>query len=128
MCHEHTYRFKEISTVSEQVPNPATTPIFKTGKIKKYKNKIMCNCIKETAEKIISKMKEDNSGKATIGDGNFTHMGLSFTGNSGWRTYQEFEYEITPIKKDGSNGRQHKKRISMYHSYCPFCGEGKETD
>jgi len=83
----------------------------------------MCNCIEKTETAVIDKMKKDNEGKAIIGDGSYQHMGMSFANGGGWKTYQEFEYEFTPIKKDGTNGRQIKKRVSIYHSYCPFCGE-----
>ncbi len=83
----------------------------------------MCDCVFKTSEAIIKKKEDDSKGIGIIGEGNFTHMGLSFGKNSGWRTYQEFEYEFTPIKKNGEHGRQVKKRVSMYHTYCPFCGK-----
>lgn len=83
----------------------------------------MCKCIDELSKKIIEMKKEENKDKAVIGDGSFTHMGLSMSGEGGWRTYQEFEYEVTPIKTNGTMGKQHKKRVSVYHSYCPFCGK-----
>lgn len=72
---------------------------------------------------IIKKKRDDANGTGVIGEGIFTHMGLSFGKNSKWRTYQEFEYEFTPIKKNGESGKQIKKRVSMYHTYCPFCGK-----
>jgi len=82
----------------------------------------MCDCINKTELAILDKMKLDNK-YAVVGEGQFSHKGMSFSGNGGWRTYQEFEYEFTPIKKNGEPGRQIKKRVSMYHTYCPFCGE-----
>lgn len=83
----------------------------------------MCDCIKKTEKAILERMKEENKDKAIITEGTFNHMGLSFTGNAGWRTYQEFEYDFTPIKKNGEEGRKIKKKVSMYHTYCPFCGK-----
>lgn len=83
----------------------------------------MCKCVDELSAKVIEMKKEENKDVAIIGEGNFAHMGLSMSGKGGWRTYQEFEYEFTPIKKNGTQGRQFKKRVSVYHSYCPFCGK-----
>lgn len=82
----------------------------------------MCKCVNELTEKLIVMKKEENKETAIIGEGTFSHLGLSFT-DGNWHTYQEFEYEFTPIKKNGTQGRQHKKRVSVYHSYCPFCGK-----
>lgn len=90
-----------------------------------------CNCIKESTERVLDFVKKENDKsdrKGIIGDGHYNHQGLSLGKNGGWRTYQEFEYEFTPIKKDGSEGRQITKRISIYHTYCPFCGKKTPTD
>lgn len=83
----------------------------------------MCDCIKQLNEKILEKMQEDNKNNGVIEEGELQNMGLSFGKPGGWRTYQPFEYKMTNKKVNGTLGVTRKHTISIYHSYCPFCGE-----
>jgi hypothetical protein len=82
----------------------------------------MCDCIDTLNEKVLAKMKEDKKGIGIVNEGSLQNMGLSFSGG-GWRTYNPFKYEMTNKKKDGSLGATRNYEVSIYHSYCPFCGE-----
>lgn len=88
----------------------------------------MCNCInciKEAKQRTIEFLVNEQKDKSIINQEkcNFSHITLSLGDNIRWRTYQEFHYRIAPIKKDGSIGKEKEKTISIYHSFCPFCGE-----
>jgi hypothetical protein len=86
----------------------------------------MCNCVKELPPKIIDQLQDREKGKAKLGTGRLLTTGLTFPkGNkeSWYQTGQQLEYEYTPIKKDGSFGKQINKTIQLVHHFCPFCGE-----
>jgi hypothetical protein len=84
-----------------------------------------CNCLSsegDIAQKILEHLKEQNPD-ATIENGTFLNTGFSFDpGHEGQFSYSPFEYLLTPVKKDGTQGKPVRKTISMYHTYCPFCG------
>lgn len=82
-----------------------------------------CKCIENIEAKVLDKMQQDNAGKGNIKDAQMQNRGLSFDPDfGGWFTYQEIEYKLTPLKKDGTYGRKVTKKINIYHTYCPFCG------
>jgi hypothetical protein len=87
----------------------------------------MCNCIKETTNRVLNHLREQCKDKAIIGDfGTMCVTSISFppTDRASWyQSGQELEYQYTPIKKDGSLGKEINKRISLIHRFCPFCGE-----
>jgi len=82
----------------------------------------MCNCLKDGKKNILDKLKADKAGVEIINSGDFKNYGFSFGKKSFMRTYNDFEYSMTNIKKDGSQGATKKKTISIYHTYCPYCG------
>ncbi len=82
----------------------------------------MCNCISEIEKKALYKLKEDKAQFGNVTEAAFKHKAFSFkSGND--VIYNDIEYIMTNKKKDGSTGATKKYTISMYHSYCPFCGE-----
>lgn len=83
----------------------------------------MCDCIKRLNGELLIYVEKDKESVGIVNKGQLQHMGLSLTGKSGWRTYQEFEYEMTNKKKDGSMGATRNYKLSIYHTFCPFCGE-----
>lgn len=83
----------------------------------------MCDCISKLKNTIIEKIKTDKYGIGIIERGDFKNYGISFGKKSFIRTYNEFEYIMTNIKKDGSTGATKKHSVSIYHIFCPFCGE-----
>lgn len=88
----------------------------------------MCNCIKDLDEKLLAKMKEEKKANGIVNEGSLQNMGLSFANpGGGWRTYQVFKYEMTNKKKNGTLGATRNYEISMYHTFCPFCGEKYST-
>jgi hypothetical protein len=80
----------------------------------------MCKCITTITQKAIDKMKETNPGDK-ITDGNILNKGFSMSGN--FRTYNDFQYSIERMKKNGEFAKPIRKTISLYHSFCPFCGK-----
>lgn len=82
----------------------------------------MCNCIAKAEEAAMVHLKE-KSGENMVESGHLLHVGYSFGKVSYRATYNEFEYQFTPKKKDGTFGKTIKKQLSIYHSHCPYCGE-----
>lgn len=88
----------------------------------------MCNCIDETSKKIIEKLKSDNPEKTYneslngfMGTG-FANQCVSFSENGGNKLYNEFRIESTFIKTNGDTSKPKKETISIYPSFCCFCG------
>lgn len=86
----------------------------------------MCNCIEEIEKMVAEKQLSENPG-AELFDGKnrgtMLHTGFSFSANPGRRTYNEVEVAISIKKRNGQFSRFKKKRISVYASFCPFCGK-----
>lgn len=86
----------------------------------------MCNCIKEFTEQASKSIKTKHEGTAIIDDVKILQQSLMFNkGMSktlGWQTFTDIGYHYTPIKKDKTPGKKINKSISLYHTYCPFCG------
>ncbi len=74
-------------------------------------------------ESVIEKLTSDKKGVGIVNSGDLKNYGFSFGKISFMQTYNEFQYEMTNKKKDGSLGATKKHTISIYHTYCPFCGE-----
>jgi hypothetical protein len=83
----------------------------------------MCDCIKNLKTSVIEKLTSDKKGVGIVNSGDLKNYGFSFGKTSFMQTYNEFQYEMTNKKKDGSLGATKKHTISIYHTYCPFCGE-----
>lgn len=81
----------------------------------------MCKCIPQVEDNITKHIVETK--KETLFSGRLKNVGISFSKNSHVRTYNEFEYEGQREKKDGTPSKRFTRRVSIYHTYCPFCGE-----
>jgi hypothetical protein len=81
-----------------------------------------CDCISKVAEKIKTKIAADKAksenGYKLLG-GEWEHH--SWHPNN--RLYSNYVIESTFQKKDGSASRPKKDSISIFYSYCPFCGK-----
>lgn len=92
----------------------------------------MCNCIKETEQKIIGNLKERFPEKTFNEELNrfqgtgMQNVALSFGENGGHKTYSEFKIESSFEKVNGTQSRPKKETVNIYHSYCPFCGIKKD--
>jgi hypothetical protein len=80
----------------------------------------MCNCITDIEVKVLDKLKNESGGD--ISDLEMKNTGFSFGENPRQRTFNDVQYKLTPKKKDGAMGKAVTKSISVYHTYCPFCG------
>ncbi len=81
-----------------------------------------CDCIPKLAENIKEKIKKDKSERVkgfNLIKGNWEHY--SFYPKT--RLYSDFIIESTFEKKDGSTSKPKKDSVSIFYSYCPFCGK-----
>lgn len=86
----------------------------------------MCDCIEKVEKMIAEKQLSENPGAELFDKsqkGTMLHTGYSFSKNPGRRTYNEVEVNISVKKKNGQFSRFKRKRISVYATYCPFCGK-----
>lgn len=81
-----------------------------------------CDCISKVADTIKQKVTEDQNEKQNgykLIEGNWEHHS--------WypkhRLYSNFIIESTFTKKDGTTSKPKKDHVSMFYSYCPFCGK-----
>lgn len=81
-----------------------------------------CDCISKVAENIKTKITADKSeslkGYKLI-EGNWEHY--SFYPKV--RLYSNYIIESTFEKKDGTTSKPKKDSVSIFYSYCPFCGK-----
>lgn len=89
----------------------------------------MCKCLKETTEKTIDFIKANfkKEGKKIAAynedDSGYVNRVLSFGNNGGWKLVMPFEVKYTPIKTNGTEGRETTYKTSIFPTYCPFCGK-----
>jgi len=81
-----------------------------------------CDCISKVAENIKAKITADQTEKQKgykMLNGNWEHHS--------WypkvRLYSNYIIESTFEKKDGSTSKPRKDHVSIFYSYCPFCGK-----
>lgn len=92
----------------------------------------MCNCLKESTKKILGfvKMNLAKEGKKIAewndADSGYVNRALSFGDNGGWKLIMPFEVKYTPVKANGTNGREVTYKTNIFPAFCPFCG--KKTD
>lgn len=88
----------------------------------------MCNCIKEIEKKIIENLKETNPTKTYNEELNrfegtgFQNIALGMGANGGYKLYHEFKIESSFTKVNGDQSNPKKEAISIYPSFCAFCG------
>jgi len=88
-----------------------------------------CDCIKKVAENIKTKVLADEAQK---------HNGFAIVSadweHQSWfpqvRLYLNFIIKSTFTKKDGTTSKPRNGHVSIFFSYCPFCGKSikKEDD
>lgn len=63
-------------------------------------------------------------GNERIVEGRFKNTGFAMSGLTigQHQSYNPFEYVAVARKKDGTDAKPKTKTVSLYHSYCPFCG------
>lgn len=90
----------------------------------------MCNCLHESQEKIIAFVKDNmtKEGKKVAewneNDSGYVNLVLSFGDDGGgWKLVMPFEVKYTPIKANGTNGREVTYKTSIFPAFCPFCGK-----
>lgn len=83
----------------------------------------MCDCIDTTEKIVFEKLKKDNEKNGIVNEVAFRQKSFRLSKGGGIFLYNDIEYEMTNVKKDGSHGATRKYTVSMYHSYCPFCGK-----
>lgn len=87
----------------------------------------MCNCIKETInaaqEKLVAQVEEKHTVSEWIDKGSYSHQGLSLSGGPS-KIGMPF---IIQYRRQKVNGQPEKnittEHITMYPTYCPFCGK-----
>lgn len=82
----------------------------------------MCNCIKDIEAKVLALIQEKAGESAKISDAVYQNIGL-FSKEAENPTFSEVEYKLTPLKKNGTQGKTIRKTIAIFHGYCPHCGE-----
>jgi hypothetical protein len=83
----------------------------------------MCNCIINVEEKLIERVKETNQGEIEGGKILQSHFHFTENGFGPRTTYSEFQFTLSPLKKDGTIGKPKKQTVNISHTYCPFCGK-----
>lgn len=54
-------------------------------------------------------------------------LSLGSGSNGGWKLVMPFEVKYTPIKVNGTKGREVTYKTNIFPTFCPFCGE-KNTE
>lgn len=93
----------------------------------------MCQCLKESENKLFAHLKEQISKDAKVksfdeSESHYLNKGLVFTGDGGWKLYMEYQIAYIPVKKDGSDGVPKKKTVNIFPTFCPFCGVKMKED
>lgn len=88
----------------------------------------MCDCLKNIEAKTMEVVKEQKDGEFSDGRMLNTHFPIVNNAFKDRITYNEFQFQFAPRKKDGTIGVPKKQTVSISHSYCPFCGEKHSKD
>jgi hypothetical protein len=93
---------------------------------KEAKQTKSCDCLIESEKKMIAHVKEALSKEQSVDswnerDSGYTTKAFFFTG--GTKLTLPFEVKYTPLKKDGTQGKEKVYKTSILPSYCPFCGK-----
>lgn len=82
----------------------------------------MCDCFSKAAEGV--KKWAESSGEPMVGEPEFSNTGCKLVDDGGavFITYTEVSYTALKTLKNGKT-KECKKKASLVHEYCPFCGE-----
>lgn len=79
----------------------------------------MCDCISIALEKVKERVVKDKTNGYKVQHIDFEHHS--------WypetRLYSNVIMKTTFIKKDGSESKPINEHVSLFYTYCPFCGE-----
>lgn len=95
--------------------------------MKKEKEKKSCNCLAKSTKTVVDHLKNQlqeecrQTVEVNEKDSGYTNRVLTFT--SGYKLMMPFELKYTPIKANGEKGKEKTKKISVFPTYCPFCGK-----
>ncbi len=82
-----------------------------------------CKCLASAEKNLLNKLIESHK-ELLIEDGEFTNRGFKLGGtDDGSGLYHEFKYSYRPLKKDGTYGVERRSTVSIYPTYCGFCGK-----
>jgi len=83
-----------------------------------------CSCLKDVREKVIAKVLEnkDNPNGFKILESDWEHKS--------WfpkvRLYANYTFKTSFTKKDGNTSQPKNGYVSIFFTYCPFCGKKYE--
>jgi hypothetical protein len=80
----------------------------------------MCDCITEIEKKALTTLREQQKTKKPVASVRMRGVAFPMVGNKlTTRTCNMLEVELV--------GQKRSLEMSMFHSFCPFCGEKYET-
>ncbi len=82
----------------------------------------MCDCLKKSEERVKDHLVEQR-GLVNVEEFGYDNTALTFGDNdSDIKIYLPFSVSHKPIKKDGSIGNLKTHKVSIFPTFCPFCG------
>jgi hypothetical protein len=92
-----------------------------------------CDCLKTSEKNIIDFVKKDfeTNGKKVSNfndkESGYVNKVFSFGKDGGLKLVMPFEVAYTPIKANGTLGKEVKYKTSIFPTYCPFCGQKQNS-
>ena len=79
-----------------------------------------CNCLSQVKKKILEKVKADSKaeGYRIVESGFERESWFPVT-----RLYSAFLIKSTFTKKDGTESKPKNEHVSVFYTFCPFCGK-----
>lgn len=92
----------------------------------------MCDCLEKSEERLIGHVTDNLKKEVKIkevnkSDSGYVNKGLTFSAGGGWKLLLPFHVKYTPLKKDGSEGKEKTYKTNVFPTFCPFCGKPMET-
>lgn len=90
-----------------------------------------CNCIETLNNKVLQARRKDFPDReykdiTMYGDFGFKNIALGLGGGGELKPYFEFKLGYTFIKTNGQISFPKTETVSIYPTYCPFCGRKYE--
>nr|WP_294897773.1 hypothetical protein [uncultured Pedobacter sp.] len=91
-----------------------------------------CECIENAEKGAVNMLRKQHPERvyddvSTFGDTGFQNLSLSLGEEGGLKLFFEFKTHYTFTKANGEQSAQKTHKISLYPSYCPFCGRDLKT-
>lgn len=88
-----------------------------------------CTCFDDVLERVKTHIKAKLPENATEFEANWKHMSFVVSGGDYSPVNPQIDFSYRQMKRDGSPAKNlTKDSISMFCSYCPFCGRKYEKD